>query len=78
VQRSIRQLRRERKWSQKELGRKIGVDQATVSNWESAKTDIPLTKMFEIVLVAGRDCVGDYFSFFNLKNEKQREPIEKD
>ncbi|ALU43078.1 helix-turn-helix transcriptional regulator [Pseudoalteromonas rubra] len=81
VQRSIRQLRRDRGWSQAELGRRIGVDQATISNWESDKTDIPLTKMFEIVLVAGLDCAKQYFSFMSDNSDTQpaeKEPTKKD
>ncbi|KNC69159.1 helix-turn-helix transcriptional regulator [Pseudoalteromonas ardens] len=58
VQRSIRQLRHHRGWSQQELARRLGVDQATISNYESGKTDMSYAQMFELFLVFGKDLTG--------------------
>ncbi|MCF2908908.1 helix-turn-helix domain-containing protein [Pseudoalteromonas sp. DL2-H2.2] len=58
VQRSIRQLRLHRGWSQQELARRLGVDQATISNYESGKTDMSYAQMFELFLVFGKDLTG--------------------
>ncbi|MBQ4852655.1 helix-turn-helix transcriptional regulator [Pseudoalteromonas sp. MMG012] len=55
VQRSIRQMRQERKWTQEELGRKLGVDQASISNYESGKTEMTCTQLFELFLIFGKD-----------------------
>ncbi|KZW99443.1 XRE family transcriptional regulator [Pseudoalteromonas luteoviolacea] len=55
VQRSMRQLRREKKWTQEQLGKKLGVDQATISNYESGKTDMTFTQLFELFLIFGKD-----------------------
>lgn len=34
--------------SQSKLGGKIGVSAATISNWELGKTDISITRLFEL------------------------------
>ncbi|MBQ4811928.1 helix-turn-helix transcriptional regulator [Pseudoalteromonas luteoviolacea] len=66
VQRSMRQLRREKKWTQEQLGRKLGVDQATISNYESGKTDMTFTQLFELFLIFGKDLS----SVFDFKSSK--------
>ncbi|KZW99012.1 XRE family transcriptional regulator [Pseudoalteromonas luteoviolacea] len=55
VQRSMRRLRKEKRWTQEQLGRKLGVDQATISNYESGKTDMTFTQLFELFLIFGKD-----------------------
>ncbi|KZN47349.1 helix-turn-helix transcriptional regulator [Pseudoalteromonas luteoviolacea] len=62
VQRSMRQLRREKKWTQDQLGKKLGVDQATISNYESGKTDMTFTQLFELFLIFGKD-LSSVFDF---------------
>ncbi|KZN65221.1 hypothetical protein N473_01215 [Pseudoalteromonas luteoviolacea CPMOR-1] len=66
VQRSMRQLRKERKWTQEQLGKKLGVDQASISNYESGKTDMTCTQLFELFLIFGKDLSG----VFEFKSSK--------
>lgn len=56
---TIRQLRQKRKWSQLTLARKIGVDQSTISNYESAKTECTLSALILLKGIFGEefDCV---------------------
>ncbi|RZM79910.1 XRE family transcriptional regulator [Pseudoalteromonas rubra] len=63
VQRSIRLIRQELGLSQEELARKLGINQATISNYESGKTEMTISQMFEFYLVCGKD-----LSISNIKN----------
>ncbi|WP_052262782.1 helix-turn-helix transcriptional regulator [Pseudoalteromonas luteoviolacea] len=55
VQRSVRKMRQERKWTQEQLAKKLGVDQASISNYESGKTEMSCTQLFELFLIFGKD-----------------------
>ncbi|ESP92737.1 helix-turn-helix transcriptional regulator [Pseudoalteromonas luteoviolacea] len=78
VQRSMRQLRREKKWTQEQLGRKLGVDQATISNYESGKTDMTFTQLFELFLIFGKDLSGIFDFKTSVIADKQQEEQEKE
>ncbi|WP_054014542.1 helix-turn-helix transcriptional regulator [Pseudoalteromonas sp. R3] len=69
VQRSIRQMRNELGLSQKELAAKMSssVDQSTVSNWESGKTDMTSAQLLDIFMIFGKDLVSLYFRFLSDK-----------
>ncbi|MCF6435048.1 helix-turn-helix transcriptional regulator [Pseudoalteromonas sp. MMG022] len=55
LQISIRNLRKERGLTQRQLATILGVDQATISNFESGKTVMSITQAYELVLVFGKD-----------------------
>ncbi|OHU90193.1 XRE family transcriptional regulator [Pseudoalteromonas amylolytica] len=74
VQRSIRQMRLEKKWTQEQLGKKLGVDQASISNYESGKTEMTCTQLFELFLIFGKD-LSNVFDFKN--SNIQDVPIEE-
>ena len=48
----IRQLRTSRDWSQTEFGRRVGVNQATVSIWETGRNMVDRTTELAIYAVA--------------------------
>ncbi|WP_010364641.1 helix-turn-helix domain-containing protein [Pseudoalteromonas citrea] len=74
VQRSIRQMRLEKKLTQKQLAEKLGVDQASVSNYESGKTEMTCTQLFELFLIFGKDLSN----VFDLKDSSIEDvPIEE-
>lgn len=72
AQRFIRQIRRELGLSQAELAKKMisECDQSTISNWESGKNEIPLSKFIDILLISGRD-PASYFDIFGKRNDKE-------
>nr|WP_239033032.1 helix-turn-helix transcriptional regulator [Pseudoalteromonas luteoviolacea] len=73
----MRQLRKERKWTQEQLGKKLGVDQASISNYESGKTDMTCTQLFELFLIFGKDLSGIFdFKSSVIAEEKQKEEKE--
>ncbi|MBD1581232.1 helix-turn-helix transcriptional regulator [Pseudoalteromonas sp. S16_S37] len=55
LQTGIRALRKERGLTQKQLGSLLGVDQATISNFESGKTVMSMTQAYEVYLVFGKE-----------------------
>ncbi|ESP94590.1 helix-turn-helix transcriptional regulator [Pseudoalteromonas luteoviolacea] len=55
LQKSIRQLRKSKKLTQKQLGHIVGVDQATISNFECGKTVMTVDLAFELTLIFGVD-----------------------
>ncbi|KZW98492.1 hypothetical protein JL49_22855 [Pseudoalteromonas luteoviolacea] len=55
LQKSIRRLRKSKKLTQKQLGHIVGVDQATISNFECGKTVMTVDLAFELTLVFGGD-----------------------
>lgn len=81
AQRFIRQIRQELGLSQAELARRMisECDQSTISNWESGKNEIPLSKFIDILLISGRD-PASYFDVFgkrNVKENKNNEDVEE-
>ncbi|WP_125560875.1 helix-turn-helix domain-containing protein [Pseudoalteromonas rubra] len=82
VQRSIRQMRIELGLSQRELAAKMSsqVDQSTVSNWESGKTDMTSAQLLDLFMIFGRDLVQMYFSFLGpgSKPESKNKQKEED
>ncbi|MBQ4877769.1 helix-turn-helix transcriptional regulator [Pseudoalteromonas luteoviolacea] len=70
-------MRKERKWTQEQLGKKLGVDQASISNYESGKTDMTCTQLFELFLIFGKDLSGIFdFKSSVIAEEKQKEEKE--
>lgn len=68
-QRFIRQIRQELGLSQAALAKKMisDCDQSTISNWESGKCEIPLSKFIDILLISGRN-PKSYFGFLGNEN----------
>ena len=71
-QRFIRQIRQELGLSQAALAKKMisDCDQSTISNWESGKCEIPLSKFIDILLISGRN-PHSYFGFLENKIDKK-------
>ncbi|MBQ4840113.1 helix-turn-helix transcriptional regulator [Pseudoalteromonas luteoviolacea] len=69
-------MRRELKLSQHELARKMvsDVDQSTISNWESGKSDIPLSKFIDILLLSSKD-PASYFDSLRGKKKDDTEEV---
>ncbi|WP_237126382.1 MULTISPECIES: helix-turn-helix transcriptional regulator [Pseudoalteromonas] len=67
-------MRLEKKWTQEQLGKKLGVDQASISNYESGKTEMTCTQLFELFLIFGKD-LSNVFDFKN--SNIQDVPIEE-
>ncbi|KZN64933.1 hypothetical protein N473_12915 [Pseudoalteromonas luteoviolacea CPMOR-1] len=74
AQRCIRQIRRELGLSQSGLAKKMvtDVDQSTISNWESGKNEIPLSKFIDILLLGGRNPLL-YFDDFGKEEENKKD-----
>ncbi|MCO7189501.1 MULTISPECIES: helix-turn-helix transcriptional regulator [unclassified Pseudoalteromonas] len=72
LQRSIRQMRQEMGLSQRELAAKMTskVDQSTVSNWESGKTEMTSAQLLDLFLIFGKDMVSMYFGFVTSSEAK--------
>jgi transcriptional regulator with XRE-family HTH domain len=67
-------MRLEKKLTQKQLAEKLGVDQASVSNYESGKTEMTCTQLFELFLIFGKDLSN----VFDLKDSNIEDvPIEE-
>ncbi|TMN87859.1 XRE family transcriptional regulator [Pseudoalteromonas phenolica] len=64
VQRSIRQMRQSKGLSQAQLAKKMisNVDQSTISNWESGKSEMSMTQLLDVLFIFGVD-LDSYFSF---------------
>ncbi|TMP31840.1 XRE family transcriptional regulator [Pseudoalteromonas rubra] len=79
LQRSIRQMRQEMGLSQRELAAKMTskVDQSTVSNWESGKTEMTSAQLLDLFLIFGKDMVSMYFGFVT-KNDADSSEDEHD
>lgn len=79
LQRSIRQMRQEMGLSQRELAAKMTskVDQSTVSNWESGKTEMTSAQLLDLFLIFGKDMVSMYFGFVT-NNEAKDSDEEQD
>ncbi|MCO7189500.1 MULTISPECIES: helix-turn-helix transcriptional regulator [Pseudoalteromonas] len=83
MQRSIRQMRIEVGLSQRELAAKMSskVDQSTVSNWESGKTEMTSAQLLDLFLIFGKDMVAMYFGFLNnaeKESDTKKEQEEKE
>ncbi|WP_130246162.1 helix-turn-helix domain-containing protein [Pseudoalteromonas rubra] len=67
----IRTLRLGMKLSQKELGKKMNpsVDQSTISNWESGKTEISFVQLVDILSICGTS-FESYFGFLKKKDSE--------
>ncbi|CAH9050917.1 hypothetical protein PSECIP111951_02178 [Pseudoalteromonas holothuriae] len=68
---TIRKLRREMKLTQAQLGKSLvtPVDQATISNWESGKTELTACQLLDIMMLFGQP---NFLSFI-----EQSESIEQ-
>ena len=67
VQKAVRNLRKKRGLTQKQLGSILNVDQATISNFESGKTVMSITQMSEMQLVFGNDFSSPYIALLTGK-----------
>ncbi|KAF7772362.1 hypothetical protein PCIT_a2424 [Pseudoalteromonas citrea] len=55
MQKAMRSLRKKHGLTQKQLGLILHVDQATISNFESGKTIMSITQVYEMMLIFGSD-----------------------
>ncbi|TMO64037.1 helix-turn-helix transcriptional regulator [Pseudoalteromonas aurantia] len=55
MQKTMRSLRKKHGLTQKQLGVILNVDQATISNFESGKTIMSITQVYEMTLIFGSD-----------------------
>ena len=55
MQKTMRSLRKKHSLTQKQLGVILQVDQATISNFESGKTIMSITQVYEMMLIFGSD-----------------------
>ncbi|ESP91765.1 helix-turn-helix transcriptional regulator [Pseudoalteromonas luteoviolacea] len=55
VQLSLRHTRKKRNLTQTQLGAKLNVDQATISNFETGKTIMTIAQIYELYLIFGED-----------------------
>ncbi|NOU51715.1 helix-turn-helix transcriptional regulator [Pseudoalteromonas sp. JBTF-M23] len=65
LQVGIRTLRKERGLTQKQFGAILGVDQATISNFESGKTVMSILQAYEVALVFGKDFTAPRLTMSN-------------
>ncbi|WP_440053806.1 helix-turn-helix transcriptional regulator [Pseudoalteromonas sp. T1lg65] len=79
IQASIRKLRQGVNLSQNELAKKMStpVDQSTISNWESGKTDITVWQLLDILMICGKDW-STYFGLLQSKklNKEEKREVE--
>ncbi|WP_240479493.1 helix-turn-helix transcriptional regulator [Pseudoalteromonas rubra] len=74
----MRKVRQEMGLSQQGLAKKLGVDQSTISNWESGRTDLTHVQMFEIMLICGKDIFAAYLGFLPERDNTDSEQAHKD
>ncbi|MBQ4839817.1 helix-turn-helix transcriptional regulator [Pseudoalteromonas luteoviolacea] len=55
VAKTIRRVRKEKNWTQATLAKKLKVDQATISNYESAKTECTVSALVQLKAIFGKD-----------------------
>ena len=55
----LMELRKQRGWSQEQLGAKIGVTRQTVSKWETGDTTPELAKLIEFCLLYTSDAADE-------------------
>lgn len=48
ISKNIKKYRKEKKMTQKELGQKVGVSTAAVSNWETGSNSIDIDSLFKV------------------------------
>ncbi|KID55551.1 DNA-binding protein [Pseudoalteromonas luteoviolacea] len=53
VQYNLRRLRKRNNLTQTQLGAKLSVDQATISNFETGRTVMTVAQLYEIYLIFG-------------------------
>ncbi|WP_237113745.1 helix-turn-helix transcriptional regulator [Pseudoalteromonas rubra] len=75
---SLRRVRLEMDLSQQGLAKKLGVDQSTISNWESGRTDLTHVQMFEIMLICGKDIFAAYLGFLPERDSTSSQEEQKD
>ncbi|RJE76167.1 XRE family transcriptional regulator [Pseudoalteromonas citrea] len=62
MQKAMRSLRKKHGLTQKQLGVILHVDQATISNFESGKTIMSVTQVYEMMLIFGSDFANPVMS----------------
>ncbi|MDK1290329.1 helix-turn-helix transcriptional regulator [Pseudoalteromonas umbrosa] len=55
VQHNLRRLRKKNNLTQTQLGAKLSVDQATISNFETGRTVMTVAQLYEMYLIFGDD-----------------------
>ncbi|WP_248846348.1 helix-turn-helix transcriptional regulator [Pseudoalteromonas luteoviolacea] len=64
VQRNLRHTRKKNNLTQSQLGAKLNVDQATISNFENGKTIMTIAQLYEMYLLFGSDFCCPNISYF--------------
>ncbi|KZN62118.1 hypothetical protein N473_21470 [Pseudoalteromonas luteoviolacea CPMOR-1] len=68
VQKNLRETRKRKKLTQAQLGAKLNVDQATISNFETGKTIMTIAQAYEIYLLFGEEFYSPGISYFESKS----------
>jgi DNA-binding transcriptional regulator YiaG len=70
---TIRKLRRDMKLTQAQLGKSLvtPVDQATISNWESGKTELTACQLLDIMMLFGKPNFLSLIEQTDMMEEKQ-------
>ncbi|ESP93537.1 MULTISPECIES: helix-turn-helix transcriptional regulator [Pseudoalteromonas] len=63
VQHNLRRVRKKNKLTQSQLGAKLDVDQATISNFETGRTIMTMAQLYEMYLIFGDDFACPYISY---------------
>ncbi|MBQ4813125.1 helix-turn-helix transcriptional regulator [Pseudoalteromonas luteoviolacea] len=70
VQRNLRHTRKKNNLTQSQLGAKLNVDQATISNFENGKTIMNIAQIYEMYLIFGSDfCCPNIEFIENVEGE---------
>ena len=54
----IREYRKQRKWTQEELARRLGVERSAVAKWESGKSQPQAARLVALAELFGRSVDG--------------------
>ncbi|MBQ4812709.1 helix-turn-helix transcriptional regulator [Pseudoalteromonas luteoviolacea] len=68
VQHNLRRLRKRNKLTQSQLGAKLNVDQATISNFETGKTVMTVAQLYEMYLIFGDDFDCPFIHYTGQEN----------
>lgn len=68
---SIRELRRDKGWTQLDLAERVGVSDATVSRWESGKQSPKSEHLYAILELRGHEHPGSYLDELVSKLEEE-------
>ncbi|WP_231099561.1 helix-turn-helix domain-containing protein [Pseudoalteromonas luteoviolacea] len=68
VQHNLRGLRKRNNLTQTQLGAKLSVDQATISNFETGRTVMTVAQLYEIYLIFGDDFDCPFIKYTGKEN----------